>query len=118
MSPVTREGYFYEGSRRITLEDRHGDLPYTQALIVRNNSRLLARLSVLVVLATVASPIARAAEYEVPPQLQISILLKVLVYDRSLASRSRDGLTLGVVFDPRSESSRACRDAFSQAFKE
>lgn len=53
-----------------------------------------------------------------PPQLQISILLKVLVYDRSLASRARDGLTLGVVFDPRSESSRVCRDGFSQAFKE
>ena len=61
---------------------------------------------------------ALAGDYEVPPQLQLSILMKVLVYDRSLAARSRDGLLLGIVFNPASDASRSCRDSFSQAFRE
>ncbi|HVO31237.1 MAG TPA: YfiR/HmsC family protein, partial [bacterium] len=59
-----------------------------------------------------------AAEYEIPPALQISILLKLLVYDRSLAVRAKDGLNMTVVFEPRNESSRACKDEFLRVFKE
>ena len=84
----------------------------------KTTKRLTGLVTALAFLAGVPVVAALAADYEVPPQLQISILLKVLVYDRSLAGRSRDGLLLSVVFDPHSEASRACKDGFVQAFKE
>lgn len=60
---------------------------------------------------------ASAAE-RVPPPLQVAILVKILVYDRAIFSRSRDGLTLAVIFDPDSEASTNARDAFTKAFNE
>lgn len=62
-------------------------------------------------------PSAWAAE-QVPAPLQVAILVKVLVYDRTIATRSRDGLKVGVVFDPERESSTQARDAFTKAFNE
>ena len=75
-------------------------------------------VTALVAIAGFPAVAALAADYEVPAQLQISILLKVLVYDRSLATRSRDGLTLAIVYDPKLEASRTCKDTFAAAFKE
>jgi hypothetical protein len=84
------------------------------------NARVIARgiAALLAAAVAVSAGVLRAAEYEVPPQLQISILLKVLVYDRTLAARSRDGLNLGVVFDPKNEASRSCKDVFIRTFGE
>ena len=62
-------------------------------------------------------PIAHAAE-QVPATLQVAILVKVLVYDRTIAIRARDGLKLAVVFDPDREDSRKARDEFTKAFNE
>lgn len=59
----------------------------------------------------------QAAE-QVPAPLQVAILVKVLVYDRTIATRSRDGLRLGVVFDPDRASSTNARDEFIKAFNE
>lgn len=59
-----------------------------------------------------------AAAEQVPAPLQVAILVKVLVYDRTIATRSRDGLKLGVVFDPDRESSVKARDEFIKAFNE
>ena len=52
----------------------------------------------------------------VPANLQLAILLKVLLYDRSLPVRAQDGLRLGVVFDPANVNSTAERDALVAAF--
>ena len=60
---------------------------------------------------------ASAAE-QVPAPLQVAILVKILVYDRTIATRSRDGLRVGVVFDPDRESSTRARDEFTKAFNE
>ena len=60
---------------------------------------------------------ASAAE-QVPAPLQVAILVKILVYDRTIATRSRDGLRVGVVFDPDRESSTQARDEFTKAFNE
>lgn len=60
---------------------------------------------------------ASAAE-QVPAPLQVAILVKILVYDRTIATRSRDGLKVGVVFDPDRESSTQARDEFTKAFNE
>lgn len=62
-------------------------------------------------------PIAHAAE-QVPATLQVAILVKVLVYDRTIATRARDGLKLAVVFDPDSDDSKKARDEFTKAFNE
>lgn len=55
---------------------------------------------------------------EVPAPLQVAILVKVLVYDRTLAMRSRDGLKLAVIYDPSSDASKSSRDQFVRAFNE
>ena len=68
-------------------------------------------------MALVTLSTASAAEH-VPAPLQVAILVKVLVYDRSLFGRARDGLKLAVVFDPDSEVSVRARDAFTKAFNE
>lgn len=74
--------------------------------------------SVLLATALLGGARVLAADYEIPPTLQISILLKLLVYDRTLAVRAKDGLSMTVVFDPKSDASRACKDDFIHAFKE
>ena len=50
--------------------------------------------------------------------IQVAILLKVLAYDHALAARAKEGLTVGVVFSPKSDDSREAKDAFVRAFKE
>jgi hypothetical protein len=72
-------------------------------------------VALLALLATL--PTAWAAE-QVPAPLQVAIMVKVLVYDRTIATRSRDGLRVGVIFDPDRESSTKARDEFTKAFKE
>lgn len=59
---------------------------------------------------------ALAAE-EVPAPLQVAILLKVLIYDRTLSTRAKDGLKLGVVYS-RTDTSRSAKDRFVKAFNE
>lgn len=80
----------------------------------RFRTRVTAALVGLVVLGG-AVP---AEADEVPATLQVAILVKVLVYDRTLATRARDGLRLAVIFDPASDSSRRSRDEFVKAFNE
>ena len=94
--------------------------PYTQVQHVRNTIKSLTGLfGALAALAGLCAAVpAIAGDYEVPPQLQVSILLKVLVYDRSLATRSRDGLSLAIVYDSHNDASRSCKDGFAAAFKE
>ena len=43
--------------------------------------------------------------------------MKVLAYDRGLAARTKDGLKLAVVYDPKSTISKESRDSFESAFK-
>lgn len=76
------------------------------------------RFTAALVAAAVLASAAPARAEDVPAPLQVAILVKVLVYDRTLATRSRDGLKLAVVFDPASESSRRKRDEFVKAFNE
>jgi hypothetical protein len=79
-----------------------------------STTRLPAALLALLLMLPAAAP---AAE-QVPAALQVAILVKILVYDRTIATRSRDGLKVGVVFDPDRESSTTARDAFTKAFNE
>lgn len=79
-------------------------------------TRWVFSVTAAAVLAVAAVP-AGAAE-GVPAPLQVAILVKVLVYDRTIATRSRDGLRLGVVFNPDRESSTKARDEFIKAFNE
>jgi hypothetical protein len=53
----------------------------------------------------------------VPVNLQLAVLFKVLVYDRALPSRTKDGLRFAVVFNPADEASRAMKDAVAGAFR-
>lgn len=78
----------------------------------RSTTWLSAAAALLATLST-----AWAAE-QVPAPLQVAILVKVLVYDRTIATRARDGLKVGVVFDPDRESSTRARDEFTRAFNE
>jgi hypothetical protein len=64
------------------------------------------------------SAVPAGAAESVPAPLQVAILVKVLVYDRTIAVRARDGLKLGVVYDPDRETSTAARDEFIKAFNE
>ena len=67
--------------------------------------------------AAVGPASAALAADEVPAPLQVAILLKVLIYDRTLATRAKDGLRLGVVYTG-SDASRASRDRFVRSFNE
>jgi hypothetical protein len=85
-----------------------------QENVIRN--RPLALFFSLLMLGS--SVAAAAADSGVPAKLQVAILLKVLVYDRTLAARAKDGLKLGVVYDPKSDGSKQAKDAFVQSFNE
>ena len=50
--------------------------------------------------------------------LKIAMLQKLLVYDRKLPTRSSDGLTAGVVFDPADAASRKEGQSFRATFLE
>ncbi len=60
---------------------------------------------------------ASLAAEDVPAPLQVAILLKVLIYDRTLATRAKDGLKLGVVYG-HSDLSRTSKERFVKSFNE
>lgn len=101
-----------QGERRVGRENGAHEV----SLRRRVATNWLFSLATAVAIGATAFP-ARAAE-QVPAPLQVAILVKVLVYDRTIATRSRDGLKLGVVFDPDLESSTKARDEFIKAFNE
>jgi hypothetical protein len=55
---------------------------------------------------------------QVPIPLQVAILHKLLIYDRTLGSRLEDGFHVAVVFEPSSEPSKLQRAAFEKSFSE
>jgi YfiR/HmsC-like len=67
----------------------------------RGRKRLLAT----VLAALVGTPAAGTEPMPFPPDVQITLLLKILTYDRSFQAKAKSGLTIGVVYvagDPES----------------
>lgn len=75
-------------------------------------------IAAAVAFSAVAAPaVASLAAEEVPAPLQVAILLKVLIYDRTLATRAKDGLKLGVVH-ATTDVSRAAKERFVTSFND
>lgn len=59
-----------------------------------------APLLAIALLALAARPVTGADEMPVPADLQVTLLLKVLTYDRNFETKARTDLTIGIVYDP------------------
>lgn len=70
--------------------------------------RIITMAAVLAGLVLSAGPLPlEAQEQTVPLNLQISIFLKILTYDRALHTRAPSGVRIGIVYNLQKESKRA-----------
>jgi len=57
-----------------------------------------------------------AAENEVRVDLQVNLFMKILRYDRNIASRGEEGLKLGILYNPEDKNSLKFKDGFVEEF--
>lgn len=82
---------------------------------MRPAHRLLLRLALLA-LPAVATTRAAAQDMDVPVGTQVSVLVKVIGFDRQLPARAPTELVIGIAFQSGSRTSRAAREEARQGF--
>ena len=77
----------------------------------RGGSRTRPRVLLVAALATLlCAPVAGAEAMPFPADVQITLLLKILTYDRSFTAKAKSGVTIGVVYVPSDPQSVKAKD--------
>src|SRR5262249_24415730 len=85
------------------------------AVLMRGGSgrpvrRGLRGLGALALLALMGGPVTAAEAMPFTADLEVTLLLKILTYDRSFAAKAKSGVTIGVVFVPTDPQSVKAKD--------